>query len=376
MNGLVGYGSGSEGEDEPAPPAASTTSQASSTTPLWKACLDKTSGHSYYWNTRTNEVTWSRPAAYVPPQVTPSQPPAQKRAAKVTPITSFESNSPKPKTKRGSTKGTIVYGPALPAEVIAREKIKKFEEQVAAHVLRDIERENPPDWVQGMPRSLHPRPFSWHKKEPTLAPWQILSETKAANSMALIAGSYADDSNEESGHSGGETTSPPKGSRKRKMPIKVKVKSSSAKTPKTQLKPVLEVFQEKSSSDEAHGDGADPRPEEKPAESVVQKAPKEVQRDERGRRIYESSNGASYKKSIDDVAEVLCDKLEALNVASISISPLKLLAIRVETLFQAWQIGALTGGYMQKILGELSQEMLTIEAQDLVPAGWKALWNR
>ena len=40
--------------------------------------------------------------------------------------------------------------------------------------------------------------------------------------------------------------------------------------------------------------------------------------------------GPTYKKSIDDIAEMLCDKLESLEVHSIKISPLKLLAIQME----------------------------------------------
>jgi hypothetical protein len=28
----------------------------------WKATLDPASGDTYYWNTRTNEVTWDKPA--------------------------------------------------------------------------------------------------------------------------------------------------------------------------------------------------------------------------------------------------------------------------------------------------------------------------
>ena len=43
-----------------------------------------------------------------------------------------------------------------------------------------------------------------------------------------------------------------------------------------------------------------------------------------------TSLGATYKKSIDDVAEVLCDKLESLDVASVEVSALKTLAIQVE----------------------------------------------
>ena len=40
--------------------------------------------------------------------------------------------------------------------------------------------------------------------------------------------------------------------------------------------------------------------------------------------------GPTYKKSIDNIAEILCDKLESLEVHAITISPLKLLAIQIE----------------------------------------------
>jgi hypothetical protein len=47
--------------------------------------------------------------------------------------------------------------------------------------------------------------------------------------------------------------------------------------------------------------------------------------------------GPTYKKSIDNIAEMLCDKLEALEVHAIDISPLKLLAIQIEVSFLATQ---------------------------------------
>lgn len=30
----------------------------------WTECLDKSTGHPYYWNTKTKEVTWEIPDAY------------------------------------------------------------------------------------------------------------------------------------------------------------------------------------------------------------------------------------------------------------------------------------------------------------------------
>ena len=45
-------------------------------------------------------------------------------------------------------------------------------------------------------------------------------------------------------------------------------------------------------------------------------------------------------------------------------------------MFEAWQCGALSAGYMQKTLNELSRQMAEIESDDLVPPGWKATWDR
>ena len=48
----------------------------------------------------------------------------------------------------------------------------------------------------------------------------------------------------------------------------------------------------------------------------------------------------------------------------------------LQTIFEAWQSGALSAGYMQKYLNNLSQELLEIEADQLAPPGWRAVWNR
>ena len=86
--------------------------------------------------------------------------------------------------------------------------------------------------------------------------------------------------------------------------------------------------------------------------------------------------GPTYKKSIDNVAETLCDKLEALEVHTIRVSPLKLLAVQVETMFEAWHSGALSAGYMQKFLAKMQQDMTHFETQELAPPGWRIVWNR
>lgn len=393
MNGLVSYDSGTD--DEESTPIDVTPTPTPSE-PVWKECVDATSGHSYYWHTQTNQVSWTQPASFIPKVKRAPLPGRPAVSSHENPIPNtvpmVKSSATKTKTSSGgsrnkkSVKEPVVFGPALPAEVIAREKIKKFEDQLAASIIQDIERELPPDWHNHMAKALHPRPFQWNKKEPCLPIWKELSEQKASNSVSLISSSYGDATDEEEDEDGDEpveekddikSMTKKKNHRERtgkKRTMSIQMKTIPAKSSKTQLKPVLEVFQNATSSESETETGEHETVSSKKADEKSRK--KEVKRDEHGRKIYETGTGTSYKKSIDDVAEGLCDKLEALDVASINISPLKLLAVRVETLFQAWQSGALTPGYMQKLLGELSGQMLSIEATELVPPGWKTIWNR
>ncbi len=50
--------------------------------------------------------------------------------------------------------------------------------------------------------------------------------------------------------------------------------------------------------------------------------------------------------------------------------------LSLQTLFEAWKSSALSSAYMQKILADLSNKMLEIEANELAPPGWRANWDR
>ena len=204
-----------------------------------------------------------------------------------------------------------------------------------------------------MPRALHTKPFAWDQGGPILPVWKKLvaspekaaapakataSERKPAG-IALIAGydSGSDSEDNEDGEAEEAAAkpvepSPPKAGSKRKMQIHVK---SSVRAKVGKASEVASIFQE--GNDEG--------------EEQQQQQPKaEAKRDKHGRKIYETAtgkphlnihnvptgcntlslSGAAYKKSIDAVAETLCDKLEFLEVAQISVSPLKILAIKTE----------------------------------------------
>ena len=218
-----------------------------------------------------------------------------------------------------------------------------------------------------MPRALHTKPFAWDQRGPILPVWNKLvaspekapakaaapacaaSEKKPAG-IALIAGynSGSDSGDEDDDEDGGEAAKPaaaetapppPKAGSKRKMQIHVK---SSARSKVGKASDVASIFRE--NSDE--GEQQEPQQQQQPK--------LEAKRDKHGRKIYGTAtgkhhldiqggpaesnslshslsfSGAAYKKSIDAVAETLCDKLEFLEVAQISVSPLKILAIKTE----------------------------------------------
>jgi len=290
---------------------------------LWKECVDQKTGYAYYWNTKTNEVRWEKPVEVAKAE-------AAKAAAKVASVVSSSSSSSSsrsrspafsaPEAKRSKRQTTtasrtppVVYGPTLPEpkpEEIAARKIKQLEEELAVKVMSDVKKERPLDWQDGcdQPRGLHKTTFRWHQRKPQLETWRDLlakdEEKRKTSSMALIAGVYGDDDTDEEDQ---------------------QQDSKSSKS----------VDNTKSSSKEDKGD----RDRDKRSKT------EDVRRDKRGRKVYDSATGdikpvlvnvngsllgSKYRKTIDNVGETLCEKLEALNVSAIQVSALKQLAIQVE----------------------------------------------
>ena len=48
----------------------------------------------------------------------------------------------------------------------------------------------------------------------------------------------------------------------------------------------------------------------------------------------------------------------------------------LQTLFVAWQNGALSQSYLQTSLDKLTSQMADIESHHLAPPGWRAVWDR
>ncbi|CAB4063971.1 unnamed protein product [Lepeophtheirus salmonis] len=312
----------------------------------WQECYDDSSGYSYYWNLKTNQVLWEKPKEFVGKFKSPSSVPASVSSSskvgrsKSLGGSSSSSSSSSSKGKSSKRSERVVYGPSpvgtepFTPEEIAISRIRKFENDLADGIIRNINKETPLDWKESKPSSiLYESSFKWNKSTliyPTLEAKEKVKGSK--NAIALIGGVYGDDeddSNNEEEEEKEEKKVIPPPAKKRKISVTVKASQSKA----TPLKPVPNVFLDSDKNEES-------------------------------------------SRTENSVAETLCDKLETLKVADIFITPLKLLAVQIETLFAAWQSGALSSSYLQRTLTDMTKKMSTIENNEIAPPGWKTIWDR
>jgi len=275
--------------------------------------------------------------------------------------------------------------------------------------------------------------FSWKKIETASAvvekirnersPSSSNSSTNGSNPIALIAHGYGDDEEEDSGNDENElqevdhniltvkeysqekksaTTSDEtthikhdmktslSGSKNRKRKIELKVKSSKlAKDSNSQsLQPSAAIFQESQddTDDETIPNEQCDEPEKEtnaPDNSDLDSIgdfsdpskSKDVKHNSKTKQ-FDTITGNKIKKYLHNVAETFCAKLEALQVQRIIVPTEKVIAIQLETMFEAWHNSALSAGYMQKFLSKMQREMAQLEAQELAPPGWRVIWNR
>jgi hypothetical protein len=87
-------------------------------------------------------------------------------------------------------------------------------------------------------------------------------------------------------------------------------------------------------------------------------------------------NGETRNAEISDLAEELVDKLECFKVGQEKISSLKMLAVKIETLFGAWTAGALTAQYLMAVLTTVENALNKAEKDRLSEPPWTAYWDR
>merc|ERR1719483_1663597 len=263
---------------------------------------------------------------------------------------------------RSATPPQVFIGPTLPQltpEEVARGKVIKFEESMAQEIQKDILKEEPLDWVKSkVHRGLYSKPFAWKKSAPCTSTYNDIQAAlkKSKESISLIAGNYADDSETDE-----DAESPlPNAKKKNRQGVHVKVQKPTSKQAKPLLKEIPGIFKANDDSDDENENINATGDNESDGKSDDQPPKKKGRWDMKDRLCFGK----------------MCLKLEALEVAKIPISPLKLLAVQVETLFAAWQNGALSNSYLQTTLEKLSNQMTDIENHHLAPPGWRAVWDR
>jgi len=341
--------------------------------------------------------------------------------------------------KSHSNEKRLFIGPSLPPEVSNSESQKMdSQSNLVGTLLSKIEDQIPPDWkmssatfqangnssttsahknTNAVPPAIYSKSFKWKKADTLSAvvshlekdvPSDKVEMNEKTNPISLIAHGYGDDDDDSESEdnftsekytahtykSGTKSSQnklePQPNSRKRKIEVKVK----SQKHTKDQLSdystPAASSFQDSEIATEnttnlnkqyfdRENDPDSSRLNCKIDQNTSDR-PNKNEKTElkqiRRRDISDVIEGPTFKKSIDNIAEILCDKLESLEVHAITISPLKLLAIQIETLFEAWHNGALSAAYMQKFLTKMQEEMSQLEGQEIAPPGWRVIWNR
>merc|ERR550525_1204271 len=87
-------------------------------------------------------------------------------------------------------------------------------------------------------------------------------------------------------------------------------------------------------------------------------------------------NGETKSTDISALAEELVDKLECFKVGQEKISNLKMMAVKIETLYGAWSAGALTPQYLLAVLTAASNVLALAERERLSEPPWIATWDR
>jgi len=94
-----------------------------------------------------------------------------------------------------------------------------------------------------------------------------------------------------------------------------------------------------------------------------------------GEKITNGPAADSKDTDISNMAEELVDKLECFKVGQEKISSLKMLAVKIETLYGAWRAGALSPQYLTAVLTTVASSLTQAEASLNRPP-WTALWDR
>lgn len=94
-----------------------------------------------------------------------------------------------------------------------------------------------------------------------------------------------------------------------------------------------------------------------------------------GKETESDVNKAETLKKIEETHKTLNEKLTFLSEGRDPVSPVQIIIIQMETLYEAMKAGSLTVTYLHKWLKETCSELVKLE-KDAAPSGWLLQWDR
>lgn len=341
----VGYGN-SEGADY---------SGSGANTYPWQACLDEATNCYYYWNMETNEVQW--------------HPPEQFLSAAPEVVTTSDDKLDVP--GQGEEEGVQKY---QDDEDDSKAKATENQERPSEDGSEpDSKEENSKENSDEDPDSFQVVD-SWEDQDTDS------NEPKEEENSAVLRSDKVDDDEEE------EVPA-------KKPKLEQAVEDDSDDDFAVQLledtydKGKRDILVEESMdmSDEEAKKGNDDNKEEKPLlpPEVFEHLKAAPAEDKNG----EKSQTAAYEKKmynkeeedqrsqILELASVLCNKLDFLEVSREGVSNLKILLIEMETRISDWREGALDSRHLVHKLCEADTQLKQYE-ESAAPPGWSCHWDR
>uniref|UniRef100_A0A1Y1LTC9 WW domain-containing protein n=2 Tax=Photinus pyralis TaxID=7054 RepID=A0A1Y1LTC9_PHOPY len=423
----------------------------------WQECFDSSSGFSYYWNVKTDQVTWEAPTEFkLWKQENPNHNATNQKPA-VAPlfpstlsstkiyklqddVTNITNNRQESSTTAKSTRNDRVvlipsYGDGSDSETEeSNEEVKanvvkphpspkKLKEnskqpsknnsedddidlltklQKRAKILKDLGGELPPDV-----KKIVEQNGSFTKKE---SQHKVKSE-----GFSLVAGYGESDDEDEATRKTSDASSPPATEIdsgcstlfSTLKPIDVKQFLESKK--ETETEPIeTKVFHrkrrigidfnlDKSKTDtspaEGERQGLGFKSETDNKSSAQDKTKINYPGFQSGGLIFVKSdvlnpvneveeretesdvNKAETLKKIEETHKTLNEKLTFLSEGRDPVSPVQIIIIQMETLYEAMKAGSLTVTYLHKWLKETCSELVKLE-KDAAPNGWLLQWDR
>ncbi|KAF5289463.1 hypothetical protein FQR65_LT11836 [Abscondita terminalis] len=430
-----------------APPKQSRTSNCD-----WQECFDNTSGYSYYWNLKTNQVTWSMPNEYklwkekskngkdvVPKQsvLFPSVLPSNPKIYNIQKDLSCSSTTNKQmhEDKQGQEKDKLTnnhekialipaYGEGSDSE---QEDEKDIEEETIVinsetkvnhsskhnnddediHILAKLQ--NRAKILKDLGGELPPEVKKIVEQNEEM---ELEENKKNISGFSLVAG-YGDSEDEDE-----ELKVVEKSPNQNRVavstlfptptPIDVNQFLESGKPPEQQEEIDTKAFHrkrrigidfnvEKPKTDAndleverqglgfkcENGDGLQSKskvnyPGFKSAGVMFVKS--DVLNSDDGvdkKESVETSNetNANTMKKIEEIHKMLNEKLTFLSEGRDPVSPVQVIIIQMETLYEAMQAGSLTLDYLHKWLKQTCSELVKLE-KEAAPSGWLLQWDR